>query len=114
MEFSTFNPSTWNSFFTSPLLFPYQFIPENYVHWRETPECHIYSADLPGLKKEDIKVEVEDSIYLIIRTKAANEESEPTRSFTRKFRLPGMVDMDGISASYRDGVLTVTVPRTLV
>lgn len=67
-----------------------------------------------GLKKEDIKVEVEDSIYLIIRTKAANEESEPTRSFTRKFRLPGMVDMDGISASYRDGVLTVTVPRTLV
>ncbi|KAK4360952.1 hypothetical protein RND71_019904 [Anisodus tanguticus] len=114
MEFSTFNPSTWNSFFTSPLLFPFQFIPENYVHWRETPESHIYSADLPGLKKEEIKVEVDDSRYLIIRTEAANETTEPIRSFMRKFRLPGMVDMDGISASYRDGVLTVTVPRTLV
>lgn len=59
-------------------------------------------------------MEVEDSSYLIIRTEAANETTEPIRSFMRKFRLPGMVDMDGISASYRDGVLTVTVPRTLV
>lgn len=66
------------------------------------------------MKKEEIKVEVEDSSYLIIRTEAANETTEPIRSFMRKFRLPGMVDMDGISASYRDGVLTVTVPRTLV
>lgn len=67
-----------------------------------------------GLKKEEIKVEVEDSRYLIIRTEAANETTEPTRSFLRKFRLPGMVDMNGICASYRDGVLTITVPRTLV
>lgn len=48
MEFSTFPPS-WHSFFTSPLLFPYQFIPGNYVHWTETPESHIYSADIPGI-----------------------------------------------------------------
>lgn len=66
------------------------------------------------MKKEEIKVEVEDSNYLIIRTEAANESTEPIRSFMRKFRLPGMVDMDGISACYRDGVLTVTVPRRLV
>ena len=42
---------------------------------------------------------------------AAAEEDGRRRSFDRKFRLPGMVDVDGISAEYTDGVLTVTVPR---
>ncbi|KAM7525226.1 hypothetical protein LguiA_015128 [Lonicera macranthoides] len=111
MEFSTFNPSSWHSLSTSPLLFPYPFVPENYVHWTETPESHIYSADLPGVKKEEIRVEIEDAIYLIIRT---DESEEPGRRFMRKFRLPGMVDLNGISAGYEDGVLTVTVPRSYI
>ncbi|KAL3522020.1 hypothetical protein ACH5RR_014854 [Cinchona calisaya] len=115
MEYSTFHPS-WNSYFTSPLLFPYRFIPENYVHWTETPESHIYSADLPGVKKEEIRVELEDSRYLIIRTEAAaaNESTEAAKNFLRKFRLPDRVDVDGISAGYEDGVLTVKVPRCFV
>ncbi|PKI61014.1 15.4 kDa class V heat shock protein [Punica granatum] len=100
-------------FLTNPLLFPYQFIPQNYVHWTQTPDCHIYSADLPGVRKEEIKVEVEDSRYLVIRTEAVEESNEPARSFTRKFRLPTMVDIDGISAGYEDGVLTVRVPRSI-
>ena len=33
-------------------------------------------------------------------------------NFMRKFRLPGSVDVDGISAGYEDGVLTITVPRS--
>ncbi|KAK9267297.1 hypothetical protein L1049_009720 [Liquidambar formosana] len=114
MEFPTFRPSPMHFLFTSPLLFPYQFIPENYVHWTETPESHIYSVDLPGLRKEEIKVEIEDSIYLIIRTEAIDESREPPRSFMRKFRLPGMIDISGISAGYEDGVLKVTVPRSFV
>ncbi|KAL3519476.1 hypothetical protein ACH5RR_017625 [Cinchona calisaya] len=117
MEYSTFHPSSWNSYFTSPLLFPnYNFIPENYVHWTETPESHIYSADLPGVKKEEIRVEVEDSRYLIIRTEAVSNESstEPAKNFIRKFRLPERVDINGISAGYEDGVLTVKVPRSFV
>lgn len=63
------------------------------------------------MRKEEIKVEVEDSRYIIIRTEAIDESSEPARAFMRKFRLPGRVDIDGISAKYEDGVLTVTVPR---
>lgn len=65
-----------------------------------------------GVRKEEIKVEVEDSRYLIIRTEAIDEFSEPARTFMRKFRLPGRVDIDGISAKYEDGVLTVAVPRS--
>lgn len=63
------------------------------------------------MRKEEIKVEVEDSRYLIIRTEA---EEEPHRSFSRKFRLPERVDVEGISAEYVDGVLTVKVPRSYI
>ncbi|XP_052202030.1 15.4 kDa class V heat shock protein [Diospyros lotus] len=114
MDVSTIHPAPWPVLFTSPLLFPYHFIPENYVHWTETPESHIFSADLPGVRKEEIRVEVEDSRYLIIRTEAADASTEPAKSFKRKFRLPGMIDVSGISAGYEDGVLTVTVPRSFV
>ncbi|CAA3011468.1 Hypothetical predicted protein [Olea europaea subsp. europaea] len=112
MELSTFHPSTWNSLLPSPHLFPYHFVPQNHVHWTETPESHIFSADLPGVKKEEIRVEVEDSRYLMIRTEAAS--TEPIRSFSRKFRLPGRIDVNGISAGYENGVLAVTVPRSYV
>ncbi|KAJ4703149.1 class I heat shock protein-like [Melia azedarach] len=112
MEFPTYQPSPWNYLLTSPSIFSYPIIPENYVHWTQNPESHIFSADLPGVRKEEIKVEVEDSKYLIIRTEAVDESTKPARSFMRKFRLPGMINIDGISAGYEDGVLTVTVPRS--
>ncbi len=34
------------------------------VDWRETPEAHIFTVDLPGLKKEEVKVEIEDGRVL--------------------------------------------------
>lgn len=67
---------------------------------------------ISGVTKEEIKVELEDARYLVIRTEAVDELTKPVRNFTRKFRLPGMIDIDGISAGYEDGVLTVTVPRS--
>lgn len=106
----------WQYLVPSNLLFPYNFTPQNYVHWTETPQSHLFSAAIPGVRKEDLRVEVEDSKYLIIRTEVAvNEEdsTEPVRKFERKFRLPGRVDIDGISAEYENGVLTVTVPRLI-
>lgn len=71
---------------------------------------------MAGVRKEELRVEVEDSSYLIIRTEAAamdGESTEPLRKFKRKFRLPGRVDIDGISAEYENGVITVTVPRLI-
>ncbi|KAK2447808.1 17.5 kDa class I heat shock protein [Trifolium repens] len=94
----------------SNLLFPYNITLQNYVHWTETPQSHIFSADIPGVRKEELRVEVEDSKYLIIRTE---ESTESDRKFMRKFRLPGRIDVDGISAEYENGVLAVTVPRLI-
>ncbi|RDX80419.1 15.4 kDa class V heat shock protein [Mucuna pruriens] len=113
MEFPSPHSLPWQYLIPSHLLFPYNLIPENYVHWTETPVSHIFSADIPGVRKEELRVEVEDSRYLIIRTEAVDESTEPARKFERKFRLPERVDLDGISARYEDGVLTVTVPRSL-
>ncbi|XP_066400104.1 18.8 kDa class V heat shock protein-like [Miscanthus floridulus] len=84
--------------------------PANHVSWEETAAAHLFSASLPGVRKEEIRVEVEDARYLVIRTEV-DAAGAGTRSFDRKFRLPGMVDVDGISAAYAHGVLTVTVPR---
>jgi len=70
----------------------------------------------PGLRKEEIKVEIEDSIYLIIRTEATpmSPPDQPLKTFKRKFRLPESIDMIGISAGYEDGVLTVIVPKRIM
>lgn len=60
----------------------------------------------------------EDGKYLVIRTDFGDDEDVSfeevmRRSFMRKFRLPELVDVEGISAGYEDGVLTVRVPRRL-
>ncbi|KAJ0238840.1 Alpha crystallin/Hsp20 domain-containing protein [Hirschfeldia incana] len=91
------------------------------VDWRETPEAHVFKADLPGLKKEEVKVEVEDDSVLKISGQRHVEKEEKSDTwhrverssgqFTRKFRLPENVRMDQVKAALENGVLTVTVPK---
>ncbi|KAJ3696094.1 hypothetical protein LUZ60_001471 [Juncus effusus] len=91
------------------------------IDWKETPEAHIFKADLPGIKKEEVKVEVEEGNVLQIsgeRTKEKEEKNDTwhrversSGKFMRRFRLPENVKMDQIKAAMENGVLTVTVPK---
>ncbi|KAG7572979.1 HSP20-like chaperone [Arabidopsis suecica] len=91
------------------------------VDWRETPEAHVFKADLPGLKKEEVKVEIEeDSVLKISGERNVEKEDKndtwhrverSSGQFTRRFRLPENVKMDQVKAAMENGVLTVTVPK---
>ncbi|XP_073140068.1 17.3 kDa class I heat shock protein-like [Henckelia pumila] len=91
------------------------------IDWKETPEAHVFKADVPGLKKEEVKVEVEEGRVLQIRGERSSEKEEKNdkwhrveRSggkFLRRFRLPENAKVGEIKAAMEDGVLTVTVPK---
>ncbi|XP_057484313.1 18.5 kDa class I heat shock protein-like [Actinidia eriantha] len=91
------------------------------VDWKETPEAHVFKADLPGLKKEEVKVEIEDDRILQIRGERSVEKEEKNDTlhrverssgqFMRRFRLPENAKVDEVKASMENGVLTVTVPK---
>lgn len=91
------------------------------IDWKETPEVHVFKVDLPGLKKEEVKVEVEDGRVLQISGERSREQEEKndkwhrversSGKFMRRFGLPENAKMDQIRASMENGVLTVTVPK---
>jgi HSP20 family protein len=91
------------------------------IDWRETPEAHIFKADLPGVKKEEVKVEVEEDNVLKISGQRSREMEEKndrwhrversSGQFLRRFRLPENAKVDQVKAAMENGVLTVTVPK---
>ncbi|KAI5064014.1 hypothetical protein GOP47_0020684 [Adiantum capillus-veneris] len=91
------------------------------VDWKETPDSHIFKANLPGLAKEDVKVHVEDGHVLQITGERKQEETssgdrwhrvERSRgSFLRRFRLPENAKAEEVKAGMENGVLTITIPK---
>jgi HSP20 family protein len=69
-------------------------------------------AELPGINRADLGVEVVDG-YLNINATRKNKsgESEETFSLNRSVALPENVDPEKVSAAYENGVLTVTLPK---
>ena len=82
---------------------------------------YILEAELPGFKKEDISIDI-DKDCLTISAEHKSEENEDDKdkgfirreryygSYSRSFNIKG-IDADAISASYNDGVLTLTIPE---
>jgi HSP20 family protein len=91
------------------------------IDWKETPEAHVFKADVPGLKKEEVKVEVEDGNVLQISGERSKEHEEKndrwhrversSGKFLRRFRQTENAQTEQIKASMENGVLTVTVPK---
>ena len=96
------------------------------VTWRptadiiETDDAFIVKAILPDVKREDISVSIDDGVLKLSGERRYEKNTGDERmhrteslygSFFRAFSLPGNVDADAIAATYRDGVLTVRLPK---
>eukprot|EP01018_Ginkgo_biloba_P011889 Gb_27342 [translate_table: standard] len=93
----------------------------NFFLQRLTSECVWISISIASLKKEEVKIELQDKSTLRIsgerhreEVKEADQWHRVERSsgrFMRQFRLPENVNVDGISAKLENGVLSVNVPK---
>ena len=89
------------------------------VNIQETDTSFLLELAAPGVKKEDLQVEVEKDILSISSQSdaAAEEDAQYTRkeygyrSFRRTFTIPESVDSKKIEAQYREGILEVKLPK---
>jgi HSP20 family protein len=100
---------------------------DNPLKWRPAVDVHegekefTITADLPGVNKEDIKIEIQDGTIVIKGEKKQEKKEERegyTRvernygTFTRKITVPDGVDPQQTVAKYENGVLQLTLPKT--
>jgi HSP20 family protein len=85
----------------------------------ETEDAWIVEAELPGVSRKDIKVELRDSELVISgeikekeRKGVIRRRARRTGQFEYRVTLPGQPDEENIEANLHDGVLTVRVPKT--
>ncbi|GLJ51043.1 hypothetical protein SUGI_1086730 [Cryptomeria japonica] len=109
-----FNLDMWNSL---DLILPIHIS----VDWLDTDEAHIFKANLPGLKKEDVKVQVEEEHVLVISGEFKKDEVDKNDkwrrlershgTFSRRFCLPKNAMLDQVKANLTNGMLSVTIPK---
>lgn len=90
------------------------------VDIKEEPERFVILADIPGVDAKDIEIHMEDGVLTIKGERKAEHVEEKGRYsrvershglFYRRFALPDSADADGITASGRNGVLQVAIPK---
>lgn len=78
----------------------------------EDKENYIASFEVPGVKKEDTKVELHDRLLTVtVEKREKDGDNEQTFSLTRSISVPEDVRPDAITAKLEDGVLNVTLPK---
>lgn len=89
----------------------------------ETPKAFLITAELPGINKKDVKVEIDHGILTISGERLFEKESEEKKhhrverffgNFSRSFTLPETVNQKNIKADFKDGLLTVNLFKTEV
>lgn len=112
----------WNSYVPSQ----FRSFEEDSVVWsprvdvEETAEAIVVHADLPGIDKKDLKVNLENNLLTIRGERKAEREEKGKNyyrserafgTFQRTFTVSERVKSDSIKADYKNGVLTVTLPK---
>jgi HSP20 family protein len=87
----------------------------------ETDGEYVIKAELPEVKKDDVKVTLEDGILTIQGERRREKDEKTTKyhrversygSFARSFSLPDQVDENGVTADYKDGMLNLRIPKS--
>lgn len=118
--------SLWEDFWSNDEFFAPIFVPSKRfwnpsVEMEESDDDFTVRFDLPGMKKEDIQIEAKGDLLTVSgERKSEKKVNEKGRryserfygSFSRTIRLPEGSKTDEISASYKDGVLEIKVPKT--
>lgn len=108
-------------FFVRPLAFPAETELKMKIDVKEDAKSYTVQADIPGVKKEDIQVDI-DGDTVSVRAEAKREKEEKKdekvvyseRSYgmvSRSFSLPSEVDEKAAQAEYKDGVLKLVLPK---
>jgi HSP20 family protein len=88
----------------------------------ETPEAFMVIAEVSGLKKDEIQVTVKRNLVFLAGKRQRPDLANAVRylqmeieygSFERSFELPVLIDESRIEAQYKDGLLTVLLPKKL-
>ena len=87
----------------------------------ETDSAYLIKGEIPGVKKEDVKVTIEDGM-LTMRGERKMEKEEKDKkfhriersygSFMRSFRVPDDADETAVKAEFKDGMINVTLPKS--
>lgn len=90
------------------------------VDLSETKDTLVVKAEIPGVDEKDVSVSLQDQVLTVKGEKRHEKEEKDEQShrveraygaFTRSFRLPAHVDAEKVAATFKDGVLTVTLPK---
>jgi HSP20 family protein len=91
------------------------------INVSETPQAYLIKAELPGVKKEDVHLTVENNLLTLRGERKYESEHKDEKvhrvesaygSFMRQFRVPEDATPDGIEATYKDGVLSVRLAKS--
>lgn len=91
------------------------------VDVQETETSLLFTAELPGLSKDDIEITIEDNVLTVSGERKFNEKTEGENyhrieraygKFSRSFSLPAQVDSKKVSATFQEGLLRLEVPKT--
>ena len=85
--------------------------------WFEHDDAYVMQVELPGVDSKDVSLEVGDNALRLSaerKTRSKEDGAESSFSYSQSFSIPDGVDADKTSAEYKDGVLSVSFPKTAV